>query len=153
MQSFADDTQIYISCLIDQLYNTISLINSELLRTFNYCRENDLAINTSKTKAIIFTRPNTILPQLPPIIIDNKIVEVADKCTNLGIRMNNHLIWDDHVAHINREVYSTLRTLSIHRQSLSIEIKTNLVQSLLMPNFVYGNIIFFKNELWNRTSP
>lgn len=115
IQSFADDTQIYLSCPVDQLPNIISLINSDLSAISNYCKENGLILNTSKTKAIIFTRQNTILPQLPPILIDNEIVEIVDQCLNLGIKMNNHLTWEDHVSQINKKIYSTLRILNCHR--------------------------------------
>ena len=58
--------------------------------------------------------------------------------------MNNHLTWDDHVSHIIRKVYSTLRLLNCHRHTLSIDTKIKLVHTLLMPHFIYGNPIFSK---------
>ena len=91
---------------------------------------------------LIFTRPNSNLPPLPSIKIENDVIELDDKCTNLGIVMNNHLTWNDHVSLINRKVYSTLRILNQHRYTLSVDTKTKLVKSLLMPHFIYGNVIF-----------
>ena len=79
-------------------------------------------------------------------MINNEIIEIVDKCINLGIVMNKHLTWNDHIAYIIRKIYCSLRTLNIHRNSLSIEIKTKLVQSLLMSHFVYGNVIFSKMD-------
>lgn len=143
-QSFADDTQIYLSCPVDQLPNKISLINSDLSAISRYCKDNGLVLNTSKTKAIIFSRQNTVLPHLPPIQIDNENVEIVDECLNLGIKMNKHLTWEDHVSLIKKKVYSTLRTLNCHRHTLSIDTKIKLVHTLLMPHFIYGNVIFSK---------
>lgn len=87
---------------------------------------------------------NTVLPHLPPIQIDNENVEIVDECLNLGIKMNKHLTWDDHVSLIKKKVYSTLRTLNCHRHTLSIDTKIKLVHTLLMPHFIYGNVIFSK---------
>ena len=142
IQSFADDTQIYLPYPIQQLPNIISLVNSDLSAIFNYCKDNGLVLNTTKTKAMIFTRPNSLLPQLPPIKINNEFVEIVDKCINLGVKMNNYLTWEDDVSLINKKVYSTLRILNIHRYSLSIETTTKLANSLLMPHFIYCIVYF-----------
>lgn len=142
IQSFADDTQVYLSCPISELPHYISLLNADLLSILNFCRNNGLVLNASKTKAIIFTRPNSDLPVLPPITIDNDIIEIVDKVNNLGIVMNKHLTWNDHVSFIIRKVYTTLRILNQHRNTLSIDTKTKLVKTLLLPHFIYGNVIF-----------
>ena len=131
-----------MSCPVSEPPYYISLANADFSSISKFCSNNGLVLNASKTKAIIFTRPNSILPPLPSIKIENNVIELVDKCTNLGIVMNNHLTWNNHVSLINRKVYATLRILNQHRYTLSVETKTKLVKSLLMPHFIYGNVIF-----------
>lgn len=56
--------------------------------------------------------------------------------------MNERLNWDNHVESICGKVYAALRTLRTAKHSLPIFLRRKLVISLVVPHFLYGDIIF-----------
>lgn len=55
--------------------------------------------------------------------------------------MNSALTWDDHATKILQTVFGCIRCLSICGNFLSTQIKLKLVQSLLIPHFLYADVI------------
>ena len=56
---YADDTQLYYTCKVEESNATIAKINSDLDRIYAYSKRNCLKLNAAKSKFIIIgSRPN-----------------------------------------------------------------------------------------------
>ena len=56
---YADDTQLYYTCKVEDANDTITKINEDLSNIFNYSKRNCLKLNAGKSKFIIIgSRPN-----------------------------------------------------------------------------------------------
>ena len=67
---YADDTQLYYKCKVEQANATIAHINSDLQNIFDYSKRNCLKLNASKSKFIVIgSRPN--LKKLKNTVLDN----------------------------------------------------------------------------------
>ncbi|XP_045452327.1 uncharacterized protein LOC123661409 [Melitaea cinxia] len=80
---YADDLQIYTHCTIEELPQTVSIINDDLLRVANWSKSFGLTVNPRKTQAIIIGSSKFISrinrSQLPPIIFDGVEIPYSDK--------------------------------------------------------------------------
>jgi hypothetical protein len=73
-------------------------------------------------------------------------ISYFDKVKNLGIIMNRDLTWNDHVAKICRNALFTLKRLWTTASFTPIETRRKLVTALIIPQFLYGGIIFSKTS-------
>ena len=54
--------------------------------------------------------------------------------------MNQTLEWNQHVDKVQSKVYGALAFLRFHRRSLSFSLKTQLIESLVIPHFDYASV-------------
>jgi hypothetical protein len=123
---FADDT----TCLAkdSNLQNLISYINTELQKIANWFRSNKMALNTSKTKYIIFrTHGKHINPEICNIVYNNtelgleddqNLISAIQRIHNngeeksfklLGVHFDEYLSFDKHIvnlcSHLSKSLY------------------------------------------------
>lgn len=141
---FADDLQFYLPSDINAIDEAITKINSDLAAVSLWATENKLELNSSKTQAILFSkgRWGINLPLLSPILLGNDVIPMSLKVRNLGLIFSYDFTWDAHVRLICSRVYSCLRSLYLVGKFLSIAMRRNLVLCLLLPHFLYGDVIF-----------
>lgn len=74
---YADHFQNYIESDIDEnsINNCVNDINSDLKSASGWSDQNDLKINTIKTKAIIFHSGN-VPSNLPQLILNNEVINI-----------------------------------------------------------------------------
>ena len=114
------------------------LLNADLRNVFAWSVRNNLPINTSKTKAILFKRNRRIGESLPTIIFGYDTIAYVDKISNLGVIFQNDLEWDSHVNHQSGKIYAGLRHLKTTTSFLPSSVKIKLFKTLLLPHFIYG---------------
>jgi hypothetical protein len=83
---------------------------------------------------------------VPLIFMGANQISYFDKVKNLGIIMNQDLTWNDHVAKICRNALFTLKRLWTTASFTPIETRRKLVTALIIPQFLYGDIIFSKTS-------
>ena len=96
MRLFADDTSLTASAKnIDEL---LLKINKELPNIYDWLCANKLTLNLRKTKYLIFQpRQKVDYKILPPLSIAGQCLEQVSKIKYLGIYIDSHLSWHDHI--------------------------------------------------------
>ena len=142
---YADDTQLYYNCKVDNINETIDKINSDLDNIANFSKRNCLKLNAEKSKYIIIgSRPNLKKLQttiLKEIKLDNEIIEREHEVKNLGITFDETLSWVRHVNLSIAKAYGKLKNAWRFKKFLSQESKLVLCESYILSQFNYGDII------------
>ncbi|XP_058838456.1 uncharacterized protein LOC131694094 [Topomyia yanbarensis] len=139
---YADDLQIYVSGHKNDVNRLIQLINADLNAIQNWAIENQLFPNPKKTKAIIFCKEGTVVPQ-ENIWFCGESIALSKEVKNLGLIMDSNLKWCAQVNEITKKTYNTLRTFRRFQGVLSVRTRKKLTQAVLMPFFSYGDIVFY----------
>ena len=145
--SFADDTQIYLNCLLWDLDHGIDLIAHEVGVIARYAADNGLKLNLTKLKAIILGSRAFVsridLSILHRISTGDNALPFISKARNLGVVMSSNLSWRSHVLSISRKVHFFLHRLKYHRNILSRELRTTLVTSLIFSILDYCCLVYY----------
>ena len=142
---YADDTQLYYSCKLENVNNTISDINSDLERISKFSKTNCLKLNAAKSKFIIIGSrhnlkqlKNTVLD---PIKIDNKIIEREYEAKNLGVTFDEELTWTRHVNLSIAKAYGKLKHGYRFKNFLNESSKFKLSETYILSQLNYGDVI------------
>jgi hypothetical protein len=154
---YADDTQLYYKCKVEDANTTIANINSDLQNIFDYSKRNCLKLNAGKSKFIIIgSRPNlkklktTIV--LDEIKLGPDIIEREYSVKNLGIMFDEYFSWTQHINLITAKAYGKLRQAYRFKNFLSPQAKWNLSETYILSQFNYGDIILqgMSNQLTHK---
>ena len=142
---YADDTQLYYTCKVEDANTTIAKINEDLTNISNYSKRNCLKLNAGKSKYIIVgSRPN--LKKLQALPLDNiklgsDIIEREYAVKNLGITFDESFSWSKHVNLIVAKAYGKLCHAYRFKHFLTPEAKWNLCETYILSQFNYGDVI------------
>jgi Reverse transcriptase (RNA-dependent DNA polymerase) len=147
---YADDVQIYLSGRLAEVDVVIDRINEDLASIFEWSERNGLRLNSQKSQAMaIFRRlPSDLV--LPPIKVGDATIPYSSKLKNLGIIMNSSLTWDDQISSVLQKVYFTLSRLWCSSSFTPTETRRRLVVALIVPIFLYCDVIYSQSSLGNR---
>lgn len=140
---FADDFQNYAQSHADNrsILNCVAGINRDLTAVSLWAARNKLVLNHFKLQAILIdNRKNAV--RLPNVFMNSKKVEFTNSVKNLGLRFDDKLSWRLQCNQIVSKIYAGLRSLYHNCNLLPVNARINLVKSLLMPHFVYGDVVF-----------
>lgn len=147
---FADDVQIYLPFKKEEFTEAIENFNSDLSNIVSWCQENFLSIHPDKCKALLIGSPNSINTlQLndgtqghtlsisnTPITFEKKFVK------DLGFMIDPLLNWHEQTKFTCKKVFASLHTLNRFRHIFPFRLKAKIVQTLVLPLFDYGDIIY-----------
>ena len=143
---YADDLQLYIQFLIDEYLIACNNVNSDLTDIISFSKGHNLALNIEKTQPIIIGSPKYIArlesEGVRSICINGIAVPFCSNVVNLGITFDSTLCWDKHSTNVINRVFSTLAQVRRNFTVLPTDIRKRIVQSLIMPIFDYGNVLF-----------
>ena len=127
---YADDT-ILLSESVEDL--------QEMLHTLeNYCEQWQLTVNTSKTKAVVFSRGK--IKNLPTLTFKNQPLEVQYDYTYLGILFNYNGKFKKAIqkqaAQAKRALFSLLS--KARKLQLPLDLQCHLFDACIVPILVYG---------------
>ena len=127
---YADDT-IVLAETADQLQLALNAV-------YDYCKEWDLTVNTSKTKIVIFSKKK--FNDYPAFLFGHDIVEVVEDYTYLGVIFNYNGSFykaiNKQVEQGKRAFYALLHKIKILR--LPVDLALELFDSLVVPVLLYG---------------
>ena len=92
---FADDTTLLTKKGINN-----NLMNRELCKISIWFKVNKLSLNVPKSKCILFHQPQKKIIE-PEIIIDENKIYCINNFNFLGLIINKHLNWNNHINHIS----------------------------------------------------
>lgn len=141
-QLFADDVQLVCICPGKSPAELLHLVNEDLTRLHRWAMRNNLRINHSKSKALLFGGTRHEMTSLPAVNIDGNLIELTSDGSNLGLVFQNNLKWDKAVSQQCGKIYCGLRTLRAVTKEMPVHTKLQLFKSLLLPYFMFADIVY-----------
>ena len=136
---------------------SVSRLEEDLRRLSNWFKDQNLVFNDSKTKLLLFS---TSQMSLKHNLSDTNICQV--KCNNitsegayttnvLGVHLNQHLNWNDHVTYLVKSTCGFLRTFRLFKDLHLLKygktwfthfnVRKNLAECLVLSKLNYGNVV------------
>ncbi|KAI5707997.1 hypothetical protein M8J77_014311 [Diaphorina citri] len=137
---YADDLQVYLSCRIPNIAQTVSTINEDVRQLVLWAKRHCLIINPHKTKMMLIASTGVrrfISFPIPAVEVDGNSVEIVDSAKNLGVMFDRSLSWVDEVKNIRKKVFRALWTLKRIDSFTTQNSKKLLVKSYILPLLEY----------------
>ena len=137
--SYADDTTL-LCCFDpkkDSLFDFNNKLNSEISKIDDWLTINKLSLNVSKTKFMVFAKPNKIIPNFD-VKIRNSSVELVSKFNFLGVTLDKGLTWKSHIDKIASKVSKCSGILSRLKHVLPKRILLYIYNALVGPYLFYA---------------
>lgn len=145
--AFADDIQLYHSFKSTEINKAILELNSDLKAVEEWSKDICLSLNAQKTKCILIGSKNIASRALndttESIKLNNTTIPFENQpVVSLGLTIDTQLSWEAHISRVCKNVYGSLHSLNRLRNILPSKIKKQLVNSLIMPQFDYGDVVY-----------
>ncbi|XP_039753361.1 uncharacterized protein LOC120628806 [Pararge aegeria] len=103
-----------------------------------------LVLNPSKSKYILFGSAKQLYKLRSGVSIDIEgcAIERVCKARNLGLLMDADLRFEEHLAEVVRNCFYRLKILYKVRQYLSVEVRLQLVEALVLSKLNYADVVF-----------
>ncbi|XP_075162654.1 uncharacterized protein LOC142235288 [Haematobia irritans] len=137
--SYADDVQLLFRGDVNNLDVLQAKIDFVTNSLYSWMCLNNLSVNGSKTKALIFSSHPDIGLTLSYNGCD---IEVVHHLKCLGVTIDDRLSFDLHIDNVISQTNLTLRQLYNSDLMLPFSFKKRLVHALAMPNILYGIEVF-----------
>ena len=76
---------------------------------------------------------------IPEIYVKGKKLDRAATCKLLGVHLNDHLTWDNHIKMMTGSCYGTLAILKKLKKVAPFNQQKQLVESLILSKIDYGD--------------
>ena len=137
---FADDANIFSSH--KDIKTLESNINQQPLSVSKWLSTNKLTLNVDKTKYVIFHSHQKQLKTKLNVTINNAMIGEVSSIKYLGVTLDKHLNWKEHVKQIARKLRRNIGILSRLRYFLDLNNLIQLYYSLIYPFLTYGLIVW-----------
>ena len=138
---FADDTNLFYSH--HDIKTLFSTVNAELQKLADWFTANRLSLNIKKTKYTFFHKnsvKDNIPLKLPDLHISNKSIERKSSIKFLGVMLDEHIAWNDHIHAIEKKLAKNIGLLYRARQFLDKESLKTIYFSYIHSYLNYANI-------------
>ena len=138
---FADDTNVFFHCNdVKVLVSTAKIIMTQLNSWFDI---NKLTLNTTKTSFTIFKSNRKKIENIPnKIDFANYTIERTTTIKFLGIILDEHLTWNQHIIEVCNKLKSLFHIFYNIRRYLSKENIKTLYYTLIYSRIKYGLIVY-----------
>ena len=137
---FADVTNLFYSHHnIKELFTTV---NKELQKLGDWFTSNKLSLNIKKTKYTFFHKnsvKDSIPLKLPDLHIFNKAIERTSSIKFLGVVLDKHITWNEHIKTIGKKLAKNIGLLQV-RVLLDKESLQTIYFSYIHSYLNYANI-------------
>ena len=140
---FADDTNLFFSHKsIKKLFH---IANLELNKVSKWFNANKSSLNKDKTKYTFFLKArekDNIPLKLPSLIINDREIKRITSIKYLGVLIDEHLTWKEHIAVIENKVSKNLGLLHRARRVLDSTALKYVYFFFINSYLNYGNIVW-----------
>ena len=145
---YADDTTIFDHAKISDLNDCRNTIYQSINKVSVCSKGSYLAFNNDKTKVMILSTPQMSrvhhLDEYDPnIAVSGYKLERIKSCKLLGVHINEHLKWDDHIKHTVSGCYATLSILRKLKYLAKYELRKQLAETLILSKLDYADLVFY----------
>ena len=149
---FADDTQLYIAFEALDIIPTVETIEMCLESIKRWMTKMFLKLNEDKTQLLVISPTKSLVKSNinTALRFNEDVICCKTKAFNLGVMFDNSLSFDPHVSDIISSGYSILKNLWNIGNSLSVDLKLQLVHSLIISKIDYSNILLLATSKGNQ---
>ena len=141
---YADDTQLYIKTAPNPS-TALSSLTSCLEEIKTWMNGNSLQLNSNKMEALLIGTPHQVHSSpISQLTFDGQIIPLSASATNLGVRFDPHLTFNDHIKHLRKTSFHHLRNISRLRPTLSLPAAEQLVHAFISSKLDYSNRLFIR---------
>jgi hypothetical protein len=144
---FADDTTLSKSINKNITPEQLSHdINIELQKINEWLKCNKLALNTKKSKYMLFhfKQRQSNVKDLS-IKINNVKIERVNNFNLLGVTIDENITWNAHVNKISNKIAKINSVLARLKNAVPLNTLKTIYTSLMLPHYNYGNTLWGKN--------
>ena len=138
---FADDMQILFFGNLSTIASDEALINQCLRNVQSWTESNALQLNSSKTKAMLFTSQRSPLFTIN-LYLQNEAIEFVPKLKCLGITLDNRLTFESHINNLHCNINFTLHRLYSLNLYVPLQVRLKIAHALLLSKLMYGLEVF-----------
>jgi len=140
----ADDTQMYIAASKDDLKVNIDTLEKCTTAVHQWLLHNHLQQNPTKSEAILFiaARGRQSVDHAPSLQVSDAVIQPSATIRSLGVTLDRHLTFDQHVANVCKACYFPIRALRHVRQSLPDDVARIVACSIVGSRLDYCNSLF-----------
>ena len=113
---------------------------------------NSLVFNGTKTKTMIFSTKQMSRyhhlenSDIYSVVFNGneakKKIERKDSMKIRGMKEDQHLTWEEHVANVLKSSYDTLGSLKLLKRYTSYKLRKTLVEALMLSAIDYGSVVY-----------
>ena len=150
---YADDTSLYSHCKVKNLTETLSTTSNDLINLTDWSTQSNLALNSKKTEAMLFSTPQMARAHSLNKIdlnlhVSNTTLNRVESKKLLGVYFQQHLKWNQHITFVTSACYSTLSTLRKIKHFADFKLRKHLVESLILSKIDYNDVVFHPLPLY-----
>ena len=149
---YADDAQLYISFEAIDIIPTVHTIESCLETIKRWMTKMFLKLNEDKTQLLVISPTKSLLTSNLNCALrfNGNVICCDTKADNLGVIFDNTMSFDQQIGNIVSSGYSTLKNLWNIGNSLTVDLKLQLVHSLIISKIDYSNTLLLAASKGNR---
>ena len=143
---YADDTVIYVTHESEDVAHGI--ISDELDIVTRWCNSNQLTMNLSKTKMMLYgTRTMLKKGHYNDVLINGTALQYVHNFHYLGVKLDDKLNFEAHANECIKMVSYKLYLLTKIRGYIDKEQAITIFKSKIIPYFDYGDIFLYKIQV------
>ena len=146
---FADDNTVYVQH--DSIDGAIQILNSELAKVAEWFDSNKLTLNVNKIQ-MLMSRKENMNPQ-GDVILYNEAIQRVTKAKFLGLIVDQHLNWKDHISMVSHKISKSCGIISRIRNTLDIKSKKLIYYSLIHHYLTYCMNVWSSTYRTNLKTP
>ena len=139
---YADDTNLVSTLCTYKTYpeTTTESINRELNHVTDCLAVNELSLNASKTKMMLFRHPTLKLKpaEIPHVEINGQKIELVNDFKFLGLKIDTHLTWTPHINFVANKLSQVNGILHKLKHFLPPDILLIIYNALFQSHLNYG---------------
>ncbi|XP_060929417.1 uncharacterized protein LOC133003646 [Limanda limanda] len=139
---YADNTQLYIKTAPNPSA-AISCLTACLGEIKTWMSSNFLKLNSSKTEALLVGTPHQVQSSaITQLTFDGQVIPLSSTVTNLGVRFDSHLTFNDHIKNLCKTSFYHLKNISKLRPTLTLSDAEKLVHAFISSRLDYCSSLF-----------
>ena len=140
---FFDDNKLYTSFPVQQCELAVTKVNEDLRKIRDWCFDNRLLLNASKTKLILFGSRQMIakIPDFRLTLFGKELIPVPS-AKDLGLLFDSNLSFGPHVVKMTSSCTSSLGQINRAKYALDRDLLTIVIQSLVFSKMYYWSIVW-----------
>ncbi len=148
LESYVDDSKEYLSFSLPILDCSLSTLEDDLHRVFEWCCKNSLLINPDKTKMMVIGSQQLLQQLEHTVSIDfiGKTLEPVAQVKDLGTTLDSNLKYNEHIQRLSSSCISKLCQINRVKNLFNQSTLTSIINALVMSK------IYYWSSIWSNTS-